>query len=250
LPHWRVIEIAGVSVVLLLATKTIVHVLGFEFIALTGLVTAIIGGVTFTLSILFAGAIPDYKESEKIPGELAVFMKDLYKDMAIVCSDGETCEKMRQAIRRLVAVVAHNFTEGSWTQREINRELELIDEGIAQLAKKNVPPNYIIMMRNDLSGIERLSNRVETIKDTSFLPPAFAVARILVAMVLGMMIFVKVDPYYEAVIITAILGFLLVGLVFLIRDIDDPFKGHDRSFADVDLEHIMKVQEYVGKVDS
>ena len=42
-------------------------------------------------------------------------------------------------------------------------------------------------------------------------------------MVLGMMIFVKVDPYYEAVIITAILGFLLVGLVFLIRDMDDPF---------------------------
>ena len=53
----------------LLVAKTIVHVLGFEFIALTGLVTAIIGGVTFTLSILFAGAIPDYKESGKILGE-------------------------------------------------------------------------------------------------------------------------------------------------------------------------------------
>ena len=67
-------------------------------------------------------------------------------------------------------------------------------------------------------------------------------------MVLGMMIFVNVDPYYEAVIITAILGFLLVGLVFLIRDMDDPFKGHDRTFADVDLEHILKVQEYVSRI--
>jgi hypothetical protein len=60
-------------------------------------------------------------------------------------------------------------------------------------------------------------------------------------MVLSMMLFVKVDPCYEAVIVTVILGFLLVGLVFLISDIDDPFKGHDRSFADVDLEHILKV---------
>ena len=248
MPRWRVIEIAGISVVGLLVAKTVVHVFGFEFIALTGLVTAIIGGVTFTLSILFAGAIPDYKESEKIPGEIAILMKDLYKDIRIVCKDEEIRASMYRAVRRLVAIVERNFREGTWKQHEMNRELDLIDEGIAELAEKGAQPNYIIMMRNDLSAIERLSNRVETIKDTSFLPPAFTVARILVAMVLGMMIFVNVDPYYEAVIMTAILGFLLVGLVFLIRDMDDPFKGHDRSFADVDLEHILKVQEYVDAI--
>jgi hypothetical protein len=243
-----VIEIAGMSVVGLLVAKTIVHVLGVEFIALTGLVTAIIGGVTFTLSILFAGAIPDYKESEKIPGEIAILMKDLYKDIHIVCKDEEPRASMYQAVRRLVAIVARNFKEGTWKQHEMNRELDLIDAGIADLAENGAQPNYIIMMRNDVSAIERLSNRVETIKDTTFLPPAFTVARILVAMVPGMMIFVNVDPYYEAVIITAILGFLLVGLVFLIRDMDDPFKGHDRTFADVDFEHILKVQEYVARI--
>ena len=152
------IEIAGISVVGLLVAKTIVHALGVEFIGLTGLVTAIIGGVTFTLSILFAGAIPDYKESEKILGEIAILMKDLYKDIHIVCKNEETCASMYQAVRRLVAIVARNFREGTWKQHEMNRELDLIDEGIADLAEKGAQPNYIIMMRNDLSVIERLSN--------------------------------------------------------------------------------------------
>ncbi len=247
----KLIIIVSLIVLVLIAAKTVVHALNFEIIALTGLVTALIGGVTFTISILLAGTLPDYKESEKIPGDIALSIKSLYKDARIVASkDKKVREKMQQHIRNVMNAMLENFKNGTWKQSEINKEIDLVDDDIARLAESGVQPNYIIKIRNEVSNIERLSNRVETIKETQFMPAAYTIARLVVAMVLVVLIFVKVEPYYEGLTITAIIDFLLVGLVYLIRDIDDPFEKENISFADVELEHLFKVQRFMEAKNS
>jgi predicted membrane chloride channel (bestrophin family) len=225
--------------------KFLLHTFGFEFIALTGLVTALIGGVTFTIGILVAGTMPDFKESEKIPGEIALAIKTLYKDSLIVTKDPKILERFQKNVKNIIDEIVENFKAGTWRQREINENIDLVDRDIQELADKGVQANYIIKMRNELTNIERLSNRVETIKETSFLPTMTIVAKLIVVMVIGLLLFVVIDPFVDGLVLIAIVSFLLIGLLYIMKDIDDPFEGGQDSFADVDLEHIFKTQKYL-----
>lgn len=243
---WKLLLFIILIVACLLAAKAAAHFLNLEFIAVTGLMTALVGGVIFTISLLFAGTLPDYKESEKIPGEIALSIKTLFKDVKIMAAKEEGLkEHMHNKLRNLLSKIVDNFRSGRWKQSEINPIIDDLDEGIIELAGSGVQAVFIVKMRNELSAIERLSNRVETIKETSFMPAAYAIAKTVVAMVLLMMVFVRTDPFYEGLLLTGTLGFLLIGLVYLIHDIDDPFGNIDGSFANVDLELILKAEKYL-----
>lgn len=63
-----------------------------------------------------------------------------------------------------------------WKQTDVNLAMDEIDEDIVSLAQKGTPPQFIIRLRNELSNIDRISNCIETIKETTFIPAAFSVA--------------------------------------------------------------------------
>ena len=70
--RFNLIMKAGAVVVLLVAIKVlVVDNLGLDVIGSSPVITAIVAGVIFTIAIIFSGVLTDYKESEKIPGELA-----------------------------------------------------------------------------------------------------------------------------------------------------------------------------------
>lgn len=59
-----------------------------------------------------------------------------------------------------------------------------------------------------------------------------------VLIVIGM-IFLKIEPFYESLFFVALVTYLLIFLIKLIRDLDNPFGHHDkRSFEDVSLKPI------------
>ena len=55
----------------LLVVRLVFDYLNFDALSVTTLITAFIGGAIFTIAIIFAGTLTDYKESEKIPSEIA-----------------------------------------------------------------------------------------------------------------------------------------------------------------------------------
>ena len=56
-------------------------------------------------------------------------------------------------------------------------------------------PPYIIKMRNELHNIEKISNRIDTIEETNFLPAAYALSQVAVLFVMLILLFSIVDPY-------------------------------------------------------
>ena len=65
-------------------TKLVIHYSNLEFLPLSSLFTAIISANIFLISFLITGVLADYKESEKLPGDLAVSLDAITDEMAIL----------------------------------------------------------------------------------------------------------------------------------------------------------------------
>jgi len=60
-------------------------------------------------------------------------------------------------------------------------------------------------------------------------------------MVIITLLFLQMDPYYECVVLFGTVSYLLISLLLLIRNMDNPFAGT----AHVDLSALYKLEEYL-----
>jgi len=65
-----------------------------------------------------------------------------------------------------------------------------------------------------------------------FVPTAFALSQIAISAVILVLLFIETDPFVGGLILFALTAILLIGIMFLIMDMDDPFSG----YATVDLK--------------
>ena len=133
---------------------------------------------------------------------------------------------------------------------DINREMNKINNDIRILSYANVAPPLIAKLRNELGTIDRMTNRVEVIIRTDFIPAAYALAEVATAGVILLLLYVKIDLLLEATIIFAVISSMLIGLLLLIRDMDNPFEIGGHTYADVDLETLVYLETYFDEQDA
>ncbi len=92
-----------------------------------------------------------------------------------------------------------------------------------------------------------MSNRIKTIAETTFIPAAYGIAELAVAAVLIVLLFIKTEPYYEGLALIGATSSLLIGLIMLIKDMDNPFEVGKNSYADVDLYLLWELEDYFKK---
>ena len=247
---WMIVIKAMAVAVIVAGVKFGLHALNLEFIRIDSLISALISGVIFTIAILFAGVMTDFKESEKIPGELAASIKALHKDFELLefTAKKETDSALSH-LNSLIGVIINQFESNKWKQSEIGEIIEKIDDDIKVMAAKNMAPPYVIKMRNELNNIEKISNRIDTIEETNFLPAAYALSQVAVLFVMLILLFSIVDPYVIGMVIIFTVTFLITGILVLIKDMDNPFETGGTGSADVDLSHIYKLDKYLKSHD-
>lgn len=247
---WMIVIKAMIAAMIVAGVKFGIHALNLEFMRIDSLISALISGVIFTIAILLAGVMTDFKESEKIPGELAASIKALHKDFELLefMAKEETGRALSH-LNGLIRVIISQFESNKWKQSEIGDIIEKIDDDIKVMAAKNMAPPYVIKMRNELHNIEKISNRVDTIEETNFLPAAYAFSQVAVLLVMLILLFSKVDPYMIGLVIIFTVTFLITGILELIKDMDNPFETGGKGSADVDLSHIYKLEKYLKSHD-
>lgn len=244
---WGLIGKALAITAILVVIRLIIDVSNYDIIALTNLITAFIGAAIFTVAVIFTGTLTDYKESEKIPNDLAVSLLTLYQDCALFRhSNNQISDHMREQVRELAHLISENFRTNTSDNDKVRGAIARINEDLYTLADQNAPPQYVLKIRTELGNIDRLTSRVKTIAETSFIPAAYAIAEISVTGVVLILFFVKIDPYYEGMIIFAIIIALLVSIILLIKDMDNPFEYGKKTFADVDLSPVLEIEKYLS----
>jgi hypothetical protein len=230
-----VLKAFGITLVLLVV-RIIFDYLNFDILSVTNLITAFIGGAIFTIAIIFAGTLTDYKESEKIPGEIATSVRSFYSDLDLIrVPDHMLIHHMRENTAGMMRCISTNFRNNAWNMEEMDSAVDTINADIARLVDLNVPPNFIIKLKMEMTNIDRISHRVKTIAETSFIPAAYAISELAAAGVIILLLFVKLDPLYEGLVLFTVLSMLLIALLLLIKDMDNPFEVGMKTYADIDL---------------
>jgi hypothetical protein len=248
---WGIMFKALIITLILLVPRTLIDMSGLDTIPINPVVGAFITGAIFTIAIIFSGTFSDFKESEKTGGDLSAALKALYNDSRVLpLTDEAPARVLRSHVRDLLRAINTGFKDNTFNLPAINREMNKINNDIRTLAYLNVAPPLIAKLRNELGAIDKMTNRIEVIIRTDFIPAAYALAEIATASVLFILLFVKIDPYYEGTIIFAVISSMLIGLLLLIRDMDNPFEMGSHTYADVDLETLTYLETYFDEQDA
>jgi hypothetical protein len=238
---WGIVIKALIFALPLVALKVGFHFLNFEFITVGPVITALVAGVFFVIAIILSGVLSDFKESEKIPSELTASIEALYKDTRLI-GNREATAGILGHVRDLTHTIISNFKrKGDWKLTEVNGMIDQIDEDIRSFAENGIPMALILKLRNELGNIKRLSNRVEVIKETAFLPAGQAIAEFAIGGSLLVMLLLKLEPFYEGLMLIGVISLILTSIILLIKDMDNPFEG----YAQVDLNQLYKLDKYL-----
>jgi hypothetical protein len=203
-------------VAVIIGAKLIAHyVFRWEPVSLNALFTGIIAANVFLMGFMLSGVLADYKESEKIPGELSA------------CLDN-----MVQEVRGI------GITNSQANIGPCLISLSQMGNDIYDWFYKKVDTSEMYDSLNELTvQFEALQPGTETIRETNFIDSGYLLAEVITVSLCGALVLISMDPFYESLLFSGLIAFMLVFLLTLIRDLDNPFGYYERfSGADVTLK--------------
>ncbi len=231
-------------VLVLLAAKYALIRLGFQPFEMNALLSSMIAANVFLLGFLIGGAMPDYKEAERLPGEMAASL-DAIADEIVLLRDRKAPPEAPAAVAAIVAVAEgmHDWFHRKLTSMEVMRRIGALGGAFADL-EPHTQANFIVRMKQEQTNLRRLMTRAHSIRETSFSQNAYAIAELFTGLMLITLVLVGYAALPSALWFTGLAGFLLVYMLFLIHDLDNPFNygAHERGEDEVPLRPLEAVR--------
>lgn len=227
------------AVAVVIGAKLVAHVAGWEVISVSPLFSGVVAANVFLMGFLLSGVLSDYKESERMPGELAAGLENLIQEVR-----GIRAAKPEAEVDACLAALAAlgrdilNWFHKRLSTPDMMERLNTLTGHIAAL-EKWTQATLVARLKQEQGTLRRLLIRIHTIRETSFISSGYLIADTMTVFLCLGLVVVKIDPFYEALFLAAVITFLLVFLRTLIRDLDNPFGYYERSSGeDVSLQPI------------
>jgi len=206
--------------------KFIAHYFGLEILSLSPLMGALISANVFLIGFLISGVMSDYKESERLPGEIACSLEVLIDESSIVFASKKSsvATDLKNHVRVLVDSIIDWLHKKEKTDNLMDKISDLNASFLA--LEPLTQANFIARLKQEQSNIRKIVTRIHTIRETDFNPAGYAIAEILSTVLCVGLVFTKIDPYYESVFFIAFVSFILVYMVFLVKSLDNPFNHY------------------------
>jgi len=222
--------------ILVAILKFLSHRFGFEIMELNALFTSLVAGTIFLIGFLITGVLSDYKESEKIPSDLASSLKSLFDDTY-------TIHKTRNSVsaqcflefQKSFVYSLLNWFYKKERSKSILAKISSMNDFLIDMDKEGVPPPYIAKMKNEQGSIRKMIMRIDTIRGTSFISSAYAIVEAMGFLVAVGLIVMKIEPFYTSLFFTLLVTFLIAYMVFLIKDLDNPFDYSDKGESGTEI---------------
>jgi hypothetical protein len=228
-------------VLLITGLKLVSHIYGFEVMELNPLFSSLIAGTIFIIGFLISGVLTDYKESEKLPSELALALRNLYDDTITIHIGKNSLAGSKFLIfqKQFAGSLKDWFYKKERTISVLNK-ISSMNDYFIELEKEGVQANYIIKMKNEQNNIRKIIMRVDTIRDTEFVGSAYTIVELMGILTAFGLIIIKIEPFYPSLFFTLLITFLISYMVFLIRDLDNPFdyKTNGETGTEISLKPI------------
>lgn len=245
--RWRLALMTIPFVIGIVLLKFPVHYFGYEFLTLNALFTAIISANIFLIGFLISGVLADYKESEKLPGDLSASLESMADEGLIIYQS----KKSREAKNFLLKLSQFNSSLIDWfykkekTKKLMDKLLSFNDDFLA--FESQTQANFISRLKQEQNLIRKMINRIHTIRETSFLGTGYAIAEIITFVLVVGLIFIKMNPFYESIFFISFVSFILIYMIYFIKDLDNPFgySQEDNLVEEVSLKPLLDSQKRI-----
>lgn len=170
--RWRLfiliirISFASAGFVLL---RTLVNRVGFDVLEVSPLFSSLVAATVFLLGFLLNGVLSDYKESEKLPGELSTSLFVLAKEIKAipVHTPGAPVKEDVQAIYYLCLSIIH-WIKGEISTDEVMASYSLTHDHSVHASSWLKDSTLKGRLMAEMAIILRAVNRIEVIRETDF----------------------------------------------------------------------------------
>lgn len=244
---WRLMLTTLPITVLILSLKFfITHGLGYEgLVKFTDIGIVITGGV-FLIGFMLAGTIADYKESEKIPSEIACAIETIEDTILLAYGfkGGFDLGEARKQLHEVTDSIINWFKHGG-SDEEVFRRINAITN-IALTMEKAGAGAIASRVTAEQHNLRKLFSRVNVIKKTGFLVTGYALLEVLTVVIIGLILVSRFENETISIIIISFISQIFVYMIRLIKDVDEPFEysptGRSRA-SDVDLFPLLNYHE-------
>jgi hypothetical protein len=247
---WKLMLTTLPFVAAITALKLILdYVLNFTGVVEFGDVGVVLTGGVFLTGFLLAGTMADYKESEKLPGEVATTLEALEDMFALAAMQKPAVDgKVLRGHMLTLTDAIRSWLVKKQTTVQVFAAISAIGEAFTYLSQNGAGSTAGYAL-SPVDKLRKAVSRIDVISRTGFLPPAYALLEVLLVMILTLMMVAKFkSPVAEAVIVPTV-ALLNIYMLRLIKDIDDPFDfapdGTKRGGAEVDL---FPIDEYRARL--
>jgi amino acid transporter len=219
----------------IIVVKLVIAAFSLEFISISPLFTSVVAGGVFVLGLLVAGTLTDYKEADRVPAEITAVMTNIHDDCSAFAKQFPDLDLKR--LKATLLRIAQTFHDDLADPSSVNA-LDAIDDlndTFIQMDAVGVPATYTSRLRNEQATLRRSMLRVYHVQRTEFLPTAFLLIYMIVVIIITTMVFMEIEPTYEAVIIIGFISFFFLSLLALLRLMDTPFHVEEHTEDDVSL---------------
>lgn len=223
-------------VALIILLKLVLHTLGYELISINPIFSGIIGATIFLLGFLLSGVMSDFKESEKIPGEIASILHTITDELESTYNIKKDCSLLEGLhLCRDIGANMKSWFHKKKKSKDLMNEIHDLYHFYSKL-EGQIPANYIARLKQEQHNLRKLMIRTHVIRETNFISSGYLIASSSTILLLAGLVLAKIEPFYESLFFIGVVSYLLIFLIMLIHDLDNPFGYYEEgSSEDVSL---------------
>ena len=201
------------------------------------LLTGVIAAEVFIIGFILSGTAADFKEAERLPGELAATLETIGDECLIMDAELHLPEA-RQCLSLLAEI-------GGSVRLWLLHDTDL-DDVIADLRRLNplftvfapkIQPGFTTRLKSEQGNLRKLLIRMDTMRRTSYVSAGYLIAEVTALLIMVLLMITEIGPLAPTILVVGVITYLLVYMLALIRDLDNPFEYRAGlpGPADVDL---------------
>jgi hypothetical protein len=196
-------------------------------------------GIVFLLGFLLAGVLTDYKESEKLPGEILSSIHTIWEEATIWRKDKDS--RNSRALQRKVIQFIQSLESEFLIKREVGGVLALLDSFSDNFMtmSKHVRPDSITRVKTEQKNLRKILIRIETIRGSSFSHSVYKAVLVAIIIVVAGVLLMRLDPFVESVFFLCLYVFFLVSTLIIVKDLDDPFEYQEGKMKVEEIDFSM-----------
>lgn len=216
----------------------------------TDIALVLTGGI-FLIGFMLAGTMADYKESEKLPAELAAQLETLEDSLEHAIAVNKT-PIQRSAVlgaHREMARGIHGWLLRRKTQEDVFESLHDVALMLQDLEKHGAHGGAVGKMTGDVDKIRKAVSRLAVISRTGFLATGYALLEMLIALIICLLMISTFKSLAAEAIVITFVTLTYIYMYRLIKDIDDPFEYSPDGQQGTSEVALFPITEYLDRLD-